>query len=293
MPAKELDKIQEIVDRISAEISSYEYLASGGFKSVYKVVINGTDYALKIVQLPNDDEQASSIESRLKREVKIIVETADSGLVKSGTVELQKIEIEDETYLVYSEEFLPGKTIFDLILEENYGSVEEICSLALSLFGVIEELWSKKIIHRDIKPQNIVATGNADRPFVLLDPGLAYITNDVNYTAESAIMPGTLHYLAPEMMKAHFRDSLDFRADLYTIGLSLYEYATGQHPFRVRADGIGDTLSRILNETPLKITEFRSDIPADTAKTINDLLKKRPSLRPANFALLKRKFGGQ
>ncbi len=292
MPAGELENIQEIIEILNLGISSCEYITSGGFKSVYKVVINEVDYALKIVQLPNDDEQASSIESRLKREVKIIVETSNAGMVKSGTIELQKIIIESETYLVYSEEFLSGKTIFDLIVEGTHGSVDEIKSLALALLGVIEELWSKKIIHRDIKPQNIVATGDVDRPFVLLDPGLAYITNDVNYTAESALLPGTLHYLAPEMMKAHFRDSLDFRADLYTIGLSLYEYATGQHPFRVRADGIGDTLSRILNETPQKITEMRSDIPPAIAKTINEFLKKRPSLRPANFALLKRTFGG-
>jgi len=80
--------------------------------------------------------------------------------------------------------------------------------------------------------------------------GIAFVVGGTRLTLDSRDVPGTLYYIAPEMLDTNFRQSLDYRADLYTIGLTLYEYATGMNPFARRDEAQYTTLYRIKHDTP-------------------------------------------
>jgi serine/threonine protein kinase len=99
-------------------------------------------------------------------------------------------------------------------------------------------------------------------------------------------VPGSLLYLAPEMLQANFRETLDYRSDIYTVGMTVYEYATGIQPFARRGDVTGQTLTRILREKPRPLEELRNDLTDGFCQTINQMMKKKPALRPSNLERL-------
>tara|TARA_R110002124_G_C8950160_1_gene513273 strand:- start:2269 stop:2511 length:243 start_codon:yes stop_codon:yes gene_type:complete len=78
------------------------------------------------------------------------------------------------------------------------------------------------IVHRDIKPLNIIKTGKKGREFVLIDLGIAFYLSGTNFTRDSNKVPGSAPYLAPEFFKPNFRERMDFRSDLYNVGLTIY-----------------------------------------------------------------------
>ena len=92
--------------------------------------------------------------------------------------------------------------------------------------------------------------------------------------------------IAPEMLDTNFRQSLDYRADLYTIGLTLYEYATGMNPFARRDEAQYTTLYRIKHDTPQPLSTLRPDLDITFCRLIDQFIKKLPALRPANLANL-------
>jgi serine/threonine-protein kinase len=139
------------------------------------------------------------------------------------------------------------------------------------------------VIHRDIKPDNIIKTDDPVRPYVLLDLGIAFQIGGTRITRNSARIPGTLYYIAPEMLDQGFRQNLDYRADLYTVGLTLYEFASGDNPFAHSGDPQFTTLYRIKTQRPKPLRELRSDLPAEVCRLIDQLMRKLPALRPANL----------
>ena len=100
----------------------------------------------------------------------------------------------------------------------------------------------------------------------------------------------TYRYLAPEMMEPDFRDRLDFRTDLYTTGMTVYEYAAGRHPLARDTDDLMRTISRALHQPPIPLQTHRSDLPNQFCELVNGLLKKKPALRPANLSMLRQKL---
>ena len=156
-------------------------------------------------------------------------------------------------------------------------------------FSAVDELWQSNVVHRDIKPDNVMALSDDKRPYVLLDLGVAFVVGGTPLTRDPRNVHGTLYYLAPEMLEPSFRENLDLRADLYAVGLTLYEYACGANPFMRREDAQYTTIQRIYRDTPTPLHELRSDLPVEFCKMIDQLLKKRPALRP-NIGNLKRKM---
>ena len=88
------------------------------------------------------------------------------------------------------------------------------------------------------------------------------------------------------MANPNFRGNLDFRTDLYTIALTVFEYAAGQHPIAHDSDDPIRTVSRALHESPKPLQNFRPDFTPEFCKLVDQLLKKKPALRPANLDAL-------
>ena len=88
------------------------------------------------------------------------------------------------------------------------------------------------------------------------------------------------------MMEMGFRNSLDYRADLYTIGLTLYEYAAGLNPFMSGGDSEFTTMYRIRHQNPAQLSAHRGDLDTGFCNLVDQLIRKIPALRPANLAQL-------
>jgi len=274
------------------EASDLEEIGEGGFKVVYRARIQAKIEALKLVRIPRDDQDPTVRDEniqRIHREVAILGECRTPFLVKLGSLTPQECVIGDFEYVAYSEEYVHGPSLRVLIGREYQPPSAEIASTALCLLQAIRELTSRGYIHRDIKPDNIIKTEDDERPFVLLDLGIAFKIGGTQITRDPRRIPGTLYYIAPEMLDAEFRQNLDFRADLYTIGLTLYEFASSINPFARPLDPQFTTLYRIKTLTPPALATLRQDLPMELSHLIDQLLKKMPALRPANIpALLRR-----
>ncbi len=272
-----------------------EEIDSGGFKIVYKALINDRQEALKLVQIPVDpDDEGIKEENqkRIFREINILGKCESPYIVKLGSIRPKELLVDGRDYVIYSEELVEGESLRQLLKSGYKPTFNELRSLTRVLLNVVKELASRNIIHRDIKPNNIIKTGNKERPYVVLDFGIAFQIGGSNLTRDTHRVPGTLYYIAPEMLDAGFRQSLDYRADLYTVGLTLYEYASGVNPYAKRDEAQFTTLYRIKTQNPEPLFSLCPDLPTEFCLLVDNLMKKLPALRPANIDMLIRKMEG-
>jgi serine/threonine protein kinase/Tol biopolymer transport system component len=157
----------------------------------------------------------------------------------------------------------------------------EIVKLGIQIARALDEAHSKGITHRDIKPQNIIVTADAEAK--MLDFGLAKLSsNDPNLTQLSpdsqlatkvktspGIVMGTVHYMSPE--QAMGRD-VDHRTDIFSLGVVLYEMATGRVPFS--GASVTETIDRIAHAQPEAIARFNYKVPAELEVIIKKALRK-------------------
>lgn len=269
------------------DLENIEFIQTGGFKAVYKVAYLGKQEALKIIYIPsNNDEDYNAIGDRTKREINLLSQIKSPFIVKLGNIETQIKEINGCNYICYSEEFLQGKSLRELIKDNYTASFKDLKTLFLEMLNVLESFKPLNIIHRDIKPENIIKTDILGREYVLLDLGVAFIKDGLNFTTNQSAIPGTLNYYAPEMLKANFRANLDFRADLYAVALTIYEFATKRNPLVESNGDIAQTLQNIGFKETLNLQNVRTDLPVEFCELINQSLKKIPALRPGNIERL-------
>jgi serine/threonine protein kinase len=264
------------------------HIRTGGFKAVYQMhVPGGQDEALKAIYIPGatTEEEAvwrDQLVARAEREIKALSECHSANLVRLGSVPAQLLRIGGHDYLVYSEEFLPGEPVTNWIGRQPLPTFERL----YELFGVlIRDLTRIGYLHRDIKPDNIMDTGLADRRYVMLDLGIAYKMHGTQLT-HGGSPPGTLRYMAPELLRPDYKDNMDFRCDLYAAGLTIYVLASGTHPFAPRPEHQYATVYRIMNTTPQPLAVHRGDLPAKFCSMIDRCIRKKPALRYARIELV-------
>lgn len=260
----------------------------GGFKLVYRMEGPDGSQAMKVVPImgdPNEELFIAEQISRVEREVRALAECASPYVVKLGTVPMSEVEISGHRCVYYSEEFLAGDTLFSKIQTEPVPGEEAIRLLLRCLLLAVKDLWAGGYVHRDIKPKNIMATGEKDRPFVLLDLGIAFSVREtaLTFAADQRLPPATYRYIAPEMLLPDFRASLDYRADLYTIGLTAFEFSAQAHPLARNGDDLVQTVSRALRQQPKRLQDHRGDLSPQLCNLINQMIKKKPALRPGNI----------
>lgn len=277
-------------------LTTVREIQRGGYKIVYEAHFSGHREALKLIYLPKvaDPEFQEAVYSeslgRVTREINTLKNCKRPEIVKLGQLDPIRIRISNEEFIAYSEEYVDGLNLDQVIKNKNYQTpdLSSLKCLMLSLLQAINELWKMKIIHRDIKPLNVMKTDSAKRPFILLDLGIAFAVSEIHLTAcpEQRDPPGTWKYMAPEMLKPNFREGINFRSDLYTIGQTVFEYATGLHPLARSADDKIQTVSRILHQECKKLESERNDLPVKYCSIVNQMMKKNPALRPGNLERL-------
>ena len=289
---KDKPDLQEVQQAV-VEAKDLTEIGSGGFKVVYKATVSGKAEAIKLAQIPADEDDESVRDEnlrRIKRELDIIARCKSPNLVKLGSISPRVCELNTIEYMLYSEEYVPGESLRTVIQTGYRPTAQELAEMGICLLNAVQELATMKVIHRDIKPDNIMRTGEPSRPYVLLDLGIAFQVGGTRFTRDSVRIPGTLYYIAPEMLDQGFRQNLDYRADLYTIGLTMYEFATGENPFAKSNVPQFTTLYRIKTIKPKPLRDLRGDLPVQLCGLLDQLIRKLPALRPANFAQLNKEM---
>jgi len=154
--------------------------------------------------------------------------------------------------------------------------VTEAVALALGIAHGLAAAHARGIVHRDLKPENVFIT--ADAGVKILDFGLAKLqspasTNEMSDTL-SGVIVGTAGYIAPEQLK---NEPVDARADLFVVGVILYELLTGRNPFR--RDNTFETLNAILTFDPPDVSDGSERVPSSVARVVMRLLEKAPHQR--------------
>ncbi len=285
---------EELIRQQFPRIEKLTLLDKGGFKAVYRAEIGKKIEAFKLVQIPRA-ESSNDVEAfrremvgRVRREVEALGKCSVPEIVKLGGIKATDVQIDGFDYVGYSEEFLEGKDLWKLLTSGmQKPSEKELRSLFVSLLKSIKELWGHGYVHRDIKPLNVMKLESKDRSFVLLDLGIAYSIRETALTFNPAErIVATYRYLAPEMMTFGFRESLDYRTDLYTAAMTVFEYGAQQHPLAEDRDDMMRTISRALHQPSKPLRKLRPDLSPNFCYIVDQMLKKKPALRPSNLDTL-------
>lgn len=276
MPIPSADILKAIpgIDSIDKELS-------GGQKHVYRCTTAADTYALKVIPLqqppgqPPTDPQV--LIARVEREVDTLAACNLPHLVKLGPISLASAVIAGVDCVYYSEEWIEGIDLGELLRNTGPLSVDMLVCLAEHITKAIDAIRLADKVHRDIKPGNIMRRTSTD-DFVLLDLGLAFDRYDISLTA-AGFAPGTFPYFSPEQCDSSQKRSLDFRSDLFALGVVLYEVATGQHPFYSPGMSSQVTMQRIMRFSPPMPSTLRTGLPKRLEEVIVKLIQKERYLR--------------
>jgi serine/threonine-protein kinase len=251
----------------------------GGQKLVFRATYNGQPYAVKFALLPsdvdNEDLEHTEITQRASREVEIMRDCTSPFMVKLGPIGLNFTTVADQQLLYFSEEFIEGSSV-KALLRDGPLSLDRVVRLGTQISNAIKELWALGKIHRDIKPANIMQRTNG--AFVLLDAGLAF--DVVGDSLSKGFIVGTMPYFSPEQFDYdNRRRVLDFRSDIFSLGVTLYEAITGQHPFWTRGDNSASVFRKITAITPPPPSAIRPEVPKELDRLILRMMAKSPHLR--------------
>lgn len=285
-----INDIREIlrISEIDIGVSDLEFIDKGGQKTVFKCFMNDKPYALKFCNITkHEGDNISSVQegtkldnadsttlSRAKREIEIMNKVNTPYLVKLGPIGLTLTEYNEKIYLFFSEEFIYGSDLHSII-KKNKLSYEQTIDMALNLANAIDHLWDIKMVHRDIKPKNIMQRDNGE--YILLDTGIAFDVQGEELTAAFHLI-GTKIYMSPEQLNGYRRE-LDFRSDLFLLGIVMYEASTGIHPFYQPGNHTHQIISNILLTNLAPPSKMIEGFPKKLERIIMRLLAKEPHLR--------------
>lgn len=256
---------------VGSQVGDYEVLAklgAGGVGRVYKVRhrITGRLEALKVL-LPGRSLDEVSRE-RFLREARVQANLQHPNIASVLTA------FESEYGLVLVMEFVEGESLGEY-LERGRLSWNEQLSFAVQALSGLAYAHSRGVIHRDIKPENLLI--GPSKTLKITDFGLAKTVTDIRLTATGSPM-GSVYYLSPEqVMKS---DSLDPRADIYSMGVVLYQLATRRRPFL--GSQAFELLRAHLEEQPTPPCEIDPTIPVAYSQAILKAMAKDPADRFAS-----------
>ena len=245
-----------------------EKIGEGGMSEVYKAKCNKLNrfVAVKILKKQFADNQ--EIAQKFKREATAIANLSDTNIVNILDVGTQ----EDIDYIVM--EYVSGKTLKELINYSGKLSYNTTIKIALQIAKALDCAHRNNIIHRDIKPQNILVTEAGE--VKVTDFGIAKSTDSQTITNTTSII-GSAHYLSPEQAKGTY---IDFRSDIYSFGIVLYEMVTGRLPFE--GDSPVTVALKHLQEEPVPPKNINTAIPDSLNKLILKAIQKEPIKRYQN-----------
>ena len=245
---KELSNRYEILEKIG----------EGGMATVYKAKCRLLNRYVAVKVLRNEYSKDTLFVKRFKIEAQSAASLTHPNIVSVFDVG----EDEGVNYIVM--ELLEGDTLKDYVEEKGKLDVNESISLSIQIASALEAAHKSKIVHRDIKPQNIVLTRNMTQAKVT-DFGIAKMSSAATITTLGSSTIGSVHYFSPEHAKGGYTDE---KSDIYSLGIVMYEMITGELPFN--ADSPVSVALKQIQEEPKPPKEINPEIP----DSLNDIILK-------------------
>jgi non-specific serine/threonine protein kinase len=252
-------------------------LGSGGMGDVYIAEDTklGRRVALKV--LPRGQDEDPERRQRFEREARAVAALNHPNIVTIHAVE----QADGVTFLAM--ELVDGKPLSEVIPSSGF-PVDRLLKIAIPLASAVTAAHERGITHRDLKPANVMI--GADGRLKVLDFGLAKLEEVAepagssmtslkpdSLTGEGRIV-GTVAYMSPEQAEGR---PVDHRTDIFSLGVVLYEMATGHKPFK--GTTTVSTLASILRDTPAPISEVNAAMPRDLSRIVKRMLSKDPEHR--------------
>lgn len=251
--------------RINERYKLIRPVGSGGMADVYLAKDLILDRHVAVKMLKAQFSQDEEFIRRFHREAE-----AATSLSQQHIVSIYDVGEEEDLYYIVME-YIEGQTLKEYIQEYGPLSVEETIRILRQMASGVSHAHANHIIHRDVKPQNILMS--VDGVAKVTDFGIARAISEATITHTNSIL-GSVHYLSPEQARG---GQVTYKSDLYALGVIVYEMLTGGVPFK------GDTAVSIalkhLQEPLPSVKEYNPDIPQSVENMIAKLTAKDPADR--------------
>lgn len=260
-------------ERINDRYRIEQQIGSGGMANVYRAhdeILNRT-VAIKVLR--SEFSHNEQFIRRFEREAH-----AATSLNHPNIVAIYDVGDERDIYYIVME-YVDGMTLKQY-LQEEYISVDEALRIMGQICDAIDHAHANRIIHRDIKPQNMMIDQKGS--VKVTDFGIAVAMSNATLTHTMSVL-GSVHYFSPEQARGKFADE---KSDIYSLGAVLYELVTGRVPF------IGETPVAValqhLQDDPIRPMDLNPNIPQALENCIMQALAKSPGARHASVAAFKK-----
>lgn len=243
----------------------------GGMGTVFRGTDLGSNQPVAVKVLTLSEE--ADLE-RFQREAQLLAEISDPAIVRyiaSGPLP------GGNRYLAM--EWVQGETLALRLKGTGLDNVETV-AVARRLAEALQAVHAQGVVHRDLKPKNVILMNGKADSAKLIDFGIARHAVDITSLTRTGAMVGTAGYMAPEQVRG--QKDIDGRLDLFALGCVLYECLTGKSPF------LGEhpiaTRAKVLITEPPPVTALNPDVSDDFAQLVTRLLEKDPNKRPSSAA---------
>ncbi|MCM8532360.1 MAG: serine/threonine protein kinase [Lentisphaeraceae bacterium] len=256
----------KVGDTIGSGFTLQEKIAEDSFGTRF-LATGESDAMVQVKVLPNQIHPDEDAKARFLREIELLSKIRHDGVIAV----LESGQDESAFYLIT--EYHDGIDLKSYIKNEGQLNEKDATNLIMPVVETLKAVWeSNAVVHRDIKPEKIFLTD--DNKVKIVDIGLAKsLENDSMDLTGAGFTVGTPDYLSPE--QAEGKD-LDFKSDMYSLGLVYYELVTGQQAF---SGDVMDVLSKQINDMPTRAFEVNTKVSERCSKTIDKMIAKSPDER--------------
>ncbi len=268
-------------DLVELDLNRYEVedeLGRGGYGVVFRAHQKDLDRTVALKVLKSGPELAPTTIDRFVREGRAVSKLEHPNIVRVYDIGKQR------DLFVMAMEYVAGPVLREWVRERG-GMLpwREACELMRGVLRGVEHAHAAGIIHRDLKTTNILVEQPGARP-KLIDFGLAKdLGSNVALTQAHAVV-GTPNYLAPEQLEGGSA-KCDARADVFALGVILYELIAGRRPFEAKQKA--EVYRKILTEEPKPLRELAPDVPPAIAEVVHAALEKKPERRTQSAAAMR------
>src|SRR6478609_5847736 len=255
-----------IGDVIAERYEVIGLVGTGGMSSVYKAhdQLLERNVALKVLH-PHYGDDSEYVE-RFRREARAVAQLSHPNIV---TV-IDRGEADGHQFIVF--ELIDGENLKELVNRTGPLPVRRAVELALAVAEGLAFAHEHGLVHRDVKPQNVLLNGDGEAK--VTDFGIARSLDVEHGVTQTGTVLGTSNYIAPEQASGQ---QVDAQTDVYSLGVVLYELLAGEVPFP--GENFVSVAMKHVNEPPPNILDVRGDVPLRVAAAIDRALEKDPAQR--------------
>ncbi len=240
-------------------------IGKGGMAIVYRAIDTRTGHSVAIKVLRPEFSQDEEFLNRFQREAEAASKVSHHNIVNLLDVGMDG----DSRYLVM--EYVQGKTLKEVIRQKGKLPYATAVQIAIRILSALQHTHRNGIIHRDIKPQNILV--QSEGHIKVADFGIARMADSSTLTKGDSVM-GSVHYFSPEQAAG---ENVAETSDIYSVGVVMYEMLTGQVPFD--GDSPVAVAMQHLHNMPKPVSDLSPEVPAAVAHVVMVAMEKEPKYR--------------